>query len=51
MEHRTIKIPEELLEKVEKRITKTKLGYTSSSEFIKTAIRHELEVTEDGNTN
>jgi metal-responsive CopG/Arc/MetJ family transcriptional regulator len=50
MEHRTIKIPEELLEKIEKTINKNKLGYTSTSEFIKEAIRHELGESPNGHT-
>ena len=42
MEHRTIKVPVELLEKINKKIEKEKLGYGSSTEYIKEATREKL---------
>jgi Arc/MetJ-type ribon-helix-helix transcriptional regulator len=43
MEHKTIKIPKELLERIEQlRNENPELGYVSSTEFIKEAIRVHL---------
>jgi Arc/MetJ-type ribon-helix-helix transcriptional regulator len=41
--YRSVRLPEELIEKVEDIIKKGDLGYKSKSEFIKEAIREKLE--------
>lgn len=40
--YRSIRLPEDLVKKVEKHIQHGGEGYTSIAEFVKTAIRHEL---------
>lgn len=43
---KTVQLPEELLNRVDKLVSVKELGYTSRSEFIKEAVRLRLEEVE-----
>ncbi len=45
--YRSVRLPEELIEKIELLIKEGKYGYKSKAEFIKEAIREKLERLND----
>ncbi|MFP3257452.1 MAG: ribbon-helix-helix protein, CopG family [Euryarchaeota archaeon] len=45
--YRSVRLPEELIEKIEDIIKNGNLGYKSKSEFIKEAIREKLDRLKD----
>jgi metal-responsive CopG/Arc/MetJ family transcriptional regulator len=48
-DYTTIKIPNEIVERIEKIVKTNKFGFKSRSEFIKEAIRQELKYYETTN--
>ncbi|MEE8167888.1 MAG: ribbon-helix-helix domain-containing protein [Candidatus Hydrothermarchaeales archaeon] len=45
--YRSLRIPDDLVAKIEDVINKKKLGYSSISEFVKDAVRRRLEEIEE----